>query len=42
MTKNPFTKEQQIKGLKKMLANRKTPAGLRKSAKTRLAKRLGK
>lgn len=42
MAKNPFTKEQQIKGLRKMLANKKTPAGLRASAKTRLAKLTGK
>jgi hypothetical protein len=38
MARKGFTKEQQIKGLKKALANPKTPAQLKPSMRMRLEK----
>lgn len=38
MGKNPFTKEQQIRGLKKALKNPRTPKQLRAGMKKRLEK----
>lgn len=42
MAKNPFTKAQQIAGLKKSIKNPKTPKGFLPSMKARLAKLEGK
>jgi hypothetical protein len=42
MGKNPFTKEQQIRGLRKALRNPKTPKALHGYMKTKLKKLEGK
>lgn len=42
MAKNPFTKAQQIAGLKKAIKNPKTPKGFVAGMKQRLAKLQGK